>query len=186
MKRRIAWQIIQVQGPTVYATATVGVATFGATSTVCLTNNVCVALICSTATVVTTDTAVGATNTVGVTVTIGVATIGAAATVTTAATRTPGQLTVGGGDRTGRGQRCGREDRYTLSVADELDTDTVRNGYCAIAGCQYPLMHLTGSGIHKCSGCTSRVHNLCAQDKGFLGPSNEYNLYFTLVCKSSA
>ena len=118
VKRRIAWQIIQVQGPTVYATATVGFATFGATSTVCLTNNVCVALICSTATVVTTDTAVGATNTVGVTVTIGVATIGAAATVTTAATRTPGQLIVGRGDHTGRGLGCGREDRYTLSVAD--------------------------------------------------------------------
>ena len=34
VKRRIAWRIIRVRGPTVDATATVGVATVGATATV--------------------------------------------------------------------------------------------------------------------------------------------------------
>ena len=104
VQRRFSQRIIRVQGLTVGATATVGVATVGATAKV------------------------------GATATVGVATVGAADNINATANITPGRLNLGRGNHTGRGRGRGREDRYTLSVADELDTDTIRKGYCAIYG----------------------------------------------------
>ena len=85
VQRRFSQRIIRVQGLTVGATGTVGVATVGATATDG--DNI----------------TVGATVTVGV-VTVGVATVGVATVTTTAtANLTPGLLTLGRGDCTGIG-----------------------------------------------------------------------------------